>query len=332
MGKMSKRERIAAALKGDPVDRVPISAWGHYPSDPRRAEYLVREAVKFQNEFDWDFAKLMPTGMYPAEALGAKTRYEAVPFGTTRLAEPLVRQAGDWASLPLIGPANNDVLADIVEGARLSRQRLPGDIPVLQSVFSPLTIANKCVGDSLPLYLRLHPKELHAGLEIITEGTVRLVKALMQTGIDGIFFATQDASRDVLSDSEFLEFGKPYDLRVLREVQGAFFNMLHVCRTNIMSELVADYPLHAINWEAAHQYPSLMEAAEVWRQCRVGGIDRKGVLAKGTVEQIKSEVKNAVAQTEGRHIIVTPDCSLPLPRPERNLHAARQAVEEVRLP
>src|SRR3990172_3186028 len=115
---MTKRERVAAALKGEAVDRVPVSAWGHYASDPRTGDDLARAAIGFQQTFDWDFAKIMPTGMSPAMALGAKTFYEPVPKGTSRLAEPLFRDPAGWARLPVVDPTNNDIFAAPVKAAR----------------------------------------------------------------------------------------------------------------------------------------------------------------------------------------------------------------------
>ena len=57
---MRKRERLERAIAGEPVDRVPVALWRHFPGDDQRAADLARSAVDFQREFDWDFVRVMP--------------------------------------------------------------------------------------------------------------------------------------------------------------------------------------------------------------------------------------------------------------------------------
>jgi uroporphyrinogen decarboxylase len=79
MAALSKRERVQAALGGGDVDRVPVSFWGHFASDPHRADDLAAATVAFQRQFDWEFVKLMPSGMFYPEALGCTVTPPAGP-------------------------------------------------------------------------------------------------------------------------------------------------------------------------------------------------------------------------------------------------------------
>ena len=56
---MKKRERVLATLKGDRVDRTPVSAWQHFPEQDTTAEGQVQAFLDFQRRYDWDFMKLM---------------------------------------------------------------------------------------------------------------------------------------------------------------------------------------------------------------------------------------------------------------------------------
>lgn len=58
--RMSKRERVEAALKGEPVDRVPVSAWRHFVPEEISAERLAAVSLAHFREFDWDWLKLNP--------------------------------------------------------------------------------------------------------------------------------------------------------------------------------------------------------------------------------------------------------------------------------
>ena len=62
----------------------------------------------------------------------------------------------------------------------------------------------------------LHGPLVKAALEVITETTAQLVAAAIDMGADGIFLASQMSSYDKCTDRQYLEYGKPYDLRCWR--------------------------------------------------------------------------------------------------------------------
>src|SRR3989442_15749364 len=54
---MTKRERVLAALRGDPVDRVPLSFWLHNFVTENSAAGLAAETLRLVRTFDWAFLK-----------------------------------------------------------------------------------------------------------------------------------------------------------------------------------------------------------------------------------------------------------------------------------
>ena len=54
---MNKRERVMAAIRGEPVDRVPVSFWLHNFSSEHSAQALADETMRLYRTFDWDFLK-----------------------------------------------------------------------------------------------------------------------------------------------------------------------------------------------------------------------------------------------------------------------------------
>jgi uroporphyrinogen decarboxylase len=330
MAAMSKRERVQAALAGEAVDRVPVAFWGHFPSDPHRADELAAETIAFQQRFDWDFVKLMPSGMYYPEALGCTLTPASGPGAVNGLADSVIKRPEDWERLPVLDPEQG-WLAEHVRSVRLVRAALGPDVPIIQTLFSPLTVAHK-----LSLHLPFeesvgqHRPRLEAGLRAITAGSKRFAEATLDAGADGFFFATQEANRDTLSDADFLALGKPYDLEILRAMDGRpSFDLLHVCRTNVMADLVADYPVHAINWESHGAHPTLREARHLWRQALVGGLDRHGALLRGTPSDVTAEARQALAEAGSLGFILSAGCALPFARPDANLDGARQIVEQL---
>jgi uroporphyrinogen decarboxylase len=324
---LSKRERVRAALAGQEVDRLPIAFWGHFAADPRTADEIVRETLAFQHRFDWDVVKLMPSGMYFPQALGCAITPASGPGGVNRLATSVIGGPEDWAKLPILDPSTG-WLAQHVESTRQLRAALGPDVPIIQTLFSPLTVAHKLsLGGTFGQHVHRHVDALHGGIERLTESTIAFARATLDAGADGFFYATQEATLDELTEPQFADLGKAYDRRVLDAMgDRAWFNLLHVCRESIMADMVADYPVAAINWDSHHNYPSLAQAPRVWRQALLGGLDRHGVLLTGTPTEVEQVTREAVASVGGRHLIVGAGCALPLARPDANLDAARRAV------
>jgi uroporphyrinogen decarboxylase len=307
---------------------VPVGFWGHFPSDPRRADQLVAETLSFQRRFDWDFVKLMPTGVYFPEALGCKVSPASGPDMVSAVRDSIVKRPEDWERVPVLDP-HAGWLAEHLMAIRQVRDALGPEIFILQTLFSPLAVAHKMsVHLPFPESVRRHRGKIEAGLRRIADGTLQFAEASLDAGADGFFYAVQDATRDALTEAEFLALGKRHDMEILRAVAGrAGFTLLHVCRNNILAELVADYPVHAINWECNPTNPSLGEARGIWRQTLVGGLDRNGVLLNGTPDDVSEEVRRVIRETGGRKFILSAGCTLPAARPDANLHAARRAVE-----
>jgi uroporphyrinogen decarboxylase len=338
--KMNHRERIHAAIKNQPVDRVPVALWRHFPNDDLRAEGLAARVVEFQKKFDFDFVKVTPASGYPAEMYGATFR--ATPPGSLRAREGVreyvtrpVNALNDWDKIAPLD-AKNPVF--IREAAALSRirQQLGNDVPILQTIFSPLNSAHNLANERLFDDLRAHPDVLHRALKAITETTARFAVESLRAGADAIFFATQMATRQLLSEDEFRTFGEAYDLQVLEQIRAAQpdFVLLHVHGFDIYFDLLAKWRVDIINWHDRRTAPSLKDAREILRRSAAqnvkalaGGINEWDTLAAKSREQVIAETRDAVAQTNGRGFILAAGCVIAVDTPEENIRAAIDAAQ-----
>jgi uroporphyrinogen decarboxylase len=104
--------------------------------------------------------------------------------------------------------------------------------------------------------------------------------------------------------------------------------MLHLCGPKAYFDLVADYPVHAINWATVgQQNVTLTEAKAMTRKALVGGVDEVGVLQHGSPEEVTSAARQSLAQTNGRRVLLAPGCTTAMDVPADNLHALRRAAE-----
>jgi uroporphyrinogen decarboxylase len=326
---MTPRERIAAAIQGERPDRVPIALWRHFPRDDETAEGLAHATVEFQRKFQFDLVKVTPASGYPAEAWGAQLRPADNEEGTREYVSRPVRSPEDWHNLEMLNPGANPVLSRELRALQLIRDGITPDVPILQTIFSPLTIAKQLAGDLVFEHLRGHPDDLEAGLRVITETTARFAQVCLKHGADGIFFATQLASYDLLSADEYQRFGVEFDLPVLESIQGRTgLIVLHLHGLNPMFELAGTYPVQVVNWHDRETKPTLAEGQRIFQRGAVlGGLHRSATLPKGSPEDTKREVRDAIEQTEGLRLIVGAGCVAPVTTPEENFRAAREAVK-----
>jgi len=284
---------------------------------------LAQAVIGFQKRFDFDLVKVTPTSGYPAEAWGAQLKPKDNQEGTREYLSRPVRQATDWPELPLLDEAQ-EILARELRALKLIRAGVGPQVHVLQTIFSPLTIAKQLGGDRWLSDLREHPQELRAGLETIARTTARFAAASLASGADSLFFATQLASHDLLSLDEYRAFGLEYDLRVLEAVrERAELVLLHLHGSHPMYELIGEYPVQIVNWHDRRTPPSLQQAQKLFPQvAKLGGLDEWGALLKGSPDEVRAQVQDALAQSGGRRLILGAGCVMPITTPEENIRAA----------
>lgn len=323
---MNKSQRVKAALSGQEVDRPPVSLWMHYPSVDQDPLMLARAHVDFQEKFDLDFIKLTPFDLYCVPDWGSHLQYYCTETESPVTYRHGVRSTSDWQRLDVIPPTVGTWGKQLLLTSHVKKIVKP-DVPFVQTIYSPLTVARKLAGDRLVQDLRENPRILHRALEVITQTTIEFVKANIAAGAAGIFFATACANYDFLTVGEYHKFGKRYDLEVLRAAEGGWFNTLHIHGSRIMFDEVLDYPVHALNWHDCHEYPPLRRARAMTDKCIIGGLDESGPISYGKPLQVIEEVAAFLSETNLRGVMVGPGCvTIPNP-PANNITSIRLVVE-----
>ena len=323
MKQMTRRERIQAALKREPVDRIPYAVWRHFPAVDRSAAGLAQATLRFHERYGSDFLKITPAGGYAVEAWGCVEGDEVRPDGHRACARCAVREAADWKTIRPLDPETAPGYAEQIETiVRLGFDRRIADAPVVPTLFSPLSLARKLSGDRLATDLREHPALVAGALEAITETLIRFAERALTEGLAGIFYSIQAASRTFHTEEEYARFGEPYDRRFLDSIASrSTLTIIHCHGEELMFDRLARLPGHAWNWDDRATPPSLAQAAAVVPGAVIGGLHQWRTLRDGTPDAAVAEAKDAVAQTNGRGLIVGPGCVLPMNTPDANVAA-----------
>jgi len=329
MAEMTRRERIAAALKGQPVDRPPVAFWRHWPVDDQYAESLAERTLEYRKRYDFDLIKLTPSSSYCIEDYGAKTAYRALPIGERTYLERVIKKIEDWDKIEPVD-VHKGAYARVLESLRIVLDRRGDDTPVIQTMFNPLGLVRFLAGDEAYVaHIRREPERLKRALAALTETCVNFAKAAIETGADGIFLSTFAASYDIMSEGEYRELGRPADLKIIAAASKGWFNLMHLHGVSPMFDLVKDYPVAAMNWHDRAAGPSLETAAKLFKGAVVGGVEQYQTLQFGIPDEVKAQVDDAIKQMNGRRLIVAAGCTYPLAVPEGNLIAAVKAVKAV---
>lgn len=321
-------------MKGEIPDRVPISLWRHFYEKESTAEGLAEAMISFQKEYDWDFMKVNPQASYHIEGWGAKVEFDHGSLKKTEVIEYPIKKAGDWKKFEAL-KFSKIALEEQLKALNLIKKEFKEEIFLVETIFTPLSIAGDLVPEEKDLVkgLKENPQIIHSALEIITDIFSDFAAECLNAGADGIFFATTEwATKDLLTEKEYLEFGKPYDLKVLRKIESAEFNILHVCKSNNFLSLFTEYPVKVVNWNATDPTNlDLKEGAKLLNKVVLGGMDHENLLLNGKPDEVSREIKKTIELYQKVRFILGPGCTVSPQIPEENLKAAKQAVEDARV-
>lgn len=337
---MNAAERIRAMTEGKPVDRPGVAAWKHFYLEDRDPVDFVKRTCQFQEAYDWDFVKVSYNGYLMPEAFGADIAWSPDSNTFPTMLKHNVNHPAEWEKLTPKSVKEGPLRREIEATARMV-EHFKGEVPILPTIFSPLTAAQEMSCGWLnpwPIMadITYSPAELHKGLETITEVTIRFLEELTKVGVDGVFFATQLACYNRTTKEQYDEFGRKYDLDVLNAIKDkTWFNMIHIHGAEeLFFEEIEDYPVQAFNWEDINSNISLKYAREHSDKILCAGIEHLGdlyqpdrFLLKG---KLRERVKQAVDAAGRDKLIIGPGCVVPTDVPEYRLNVLKEVVEELK--
>lgn len=321
---MDSRERVEVALTGGKPDRPPVGAWGHTYREEWSPEALARVTVERARRFGWDFVKFQPRASCFAEAFGNHYKPSNNPYRSGPLVSPAVSRLEDWAQVQLV---NRRALDDQIEAIGMVCSALGDRVPVIQTVFSPISVAAYLVGKDKrkPVReLRAHPELVLPALERIGDALIDFSARSVEAGAAGLFYAISGFATPAAMPRDVYEsLLLPLDQRIcLAFPAQAWFNVLHMCGSRIWIDMARNVPLPVVSWSVHNAgNPSLGEGQKITGRAVMGGVAQRSTLVKGPASAVAAEVRAAEQETGGRAVLIAPGCSVP-PRAGSKLLAA----------
>jgi uroporphyrinogen decarboxylase len=325
---MNHRQRLEACLARKPIDRVPVSLWRHFPADDQNPGTLARSGLLFQHLYDFDFVKLTPASSFCVKDFGVQDVWRGNPEGTRDYIYYPVKEPADWKKLKVLDPKSG-YLGPQLECLRQVKLGLDADLPLIQTIFDPLSQAKNLVGrEALLVHMRQNPQEVLAGLETLMRSTILFIDECIKIGIDGVFFAIQHAQASLLTLDEFKNFVLPFDKQILEHVANLWLNVAHLHGKDLYFDHIPTQHFSVLNWHDRETSPSLEVAKLKFTGAVCGGLRQWETLVYGMPADVTREANSAITATMEDRFILGTGCVLPIIAPHANITAARSAVEK----
>lgn len=333
----TKKNRFQTILQGEQADRPIVSGWHHFLDKEQSAEDLAEATIRFAQQYDWDWIKINPRATYLAEAFGNQYDYDDYRWVFPKQVRAVINHATDLKRIKEINVADAAPLQEQLEAVKKIRLGIP-DTPIVQTVFSPLTILLFLAGNSSYVNQTMYGSEspvsfeellqadrssIHQALHAIAITMAQYVQELETAGVDGLFYAvTGTAHPELFDEAAFNEFSRPYDLIVLHAMQKGK-RILHTCGSYAQPTRFDDYPVEGISWDTeAEGNPDLAVKME---KTKVAGVDHH-LFTGDSVDKIKAQTEAALKQTKDEPFLLVPNCAVYVDATDDSLLALRQSV------
>lgn len=336
-------ETLLAVTGGEKVSPVPVGFIIDCPWLPNWAgmsilDYLTSETL-------WLEANQKAINQFPDIMFlpGYWSEYgmctEPSAFGSTMVlkenefpfAEPVIGDVAEIAAMAVPDPAHHGLSPMMLKRLCLMRERIEGTGHAIRFAVArgPMNIAAFLMGTTeFLLAMKTDPEPVQALLRKVNDFLVawlRLQKEAIDT-IDGILLL--DDIVGFIDADDFATFAKPY----LTEAFGAFDCPVRFFHNDAQGRITAcnlnDIGVNLFNFSHQHSLADMKE----WTDGKVtmlGNVPPRDVLARGTPDDVRQAVRDAVACLDGdlTHLILSAGGGVPPGVPTENIDAFVEAAK-----
>jgi uroporphyrinogen decarboxylase len=286
-------------------------------------EVLVAANIACMETFGTDAVGLISDPMREAEAFGAQCAY--APETGPHCAVPPVSTLQDVKALGNPDVTQATRTRDRIEGAKLYRQKLGADVPVIGWIEGPLAEACDLVGVAEMLVKLIAEPELsHALLAKLVPTAKAFALAQIEAGCNIIGMG--DAICSQISPRMYAKFVKQHHKEIIDFIHahGALVKV-HICGniTHLLPHLRELNPdIVDLDWiiDMDRAYETLGPHI-----IRAGNLDPAAVVEQFSAENVYERTRALVTKERGRPFILSGGCEITPLTPPENLMAMREA-------
>jgi MtaA/CmuA family methyltransferase len=331
---MNGYQRIAAALRGEPSDKIPIMlhnfmvaaaelniSMGQFRESPA----LIADAfIKSVEKYDLDGVLVDIDTVTLAGSVGVPVDFpEREPARSPHGFLDSLRNMGSLKP-PQVG--NYKYIQIWLEAVRRIKNYFGDEIMIRGNCDqSPFSLAGMMRGTEswMTDLFMAESSLLRELLDYCTEAACQFVRLMMQTGAHMVSNGDSPAGPDMISPELYEQYALPYETKVVDEAhRGGVYYALHICgdTSSILDKmLLTGSDAFEIDYKTDTQY-----AFDVLKDkaAFIGNIDPSGVLALGTPELVREKTTRLLdIYSKTNRFILNSGCALPSITPEANIRA-----------
>ena len=281
----------------------------------------MEATIRFHQGRDFAFWKIGPRSSYGIRDHGARDEFAGDRLGRPAYLNRVVMEPADWRRLRVLDPEAG-WQGQVLRAAAAIAAAAPSGVPVLMTVFSPLTQAkNLCGADALPDHWRHGRQELLAGLEVLAESTRRFVRKLRTLPVHGLFYAIQECGDPVIGPDYAAVCGA-LDAALLTE-NGYAQNLLHLHGAIADFDAFTRYPVATLHWDEAASGISLEAGAARFSGVVSGGIAWPEPEVAEPIEELRRRRDAVLQRMAGRRFLLSASCVIPWQAGDAEIDACR---------
>ncbi len=342
---MNPRERMDAAINLQPVDRVPNAPFYEAPicnyfGSSFRAALLEAQAMADAHlaavdefEFDWIMVGMGLIGGIIPEALGCEVSYPEDVFPI--IEKTSVRSLADIGAMARSN-VHTQKMEDFLKGIAILKQKLRGEVPIACEYISPFTIATRLRGTTAIMEdFYDDPELLRALQEALVPIDIEIGRALIEAGVDYIFYGADMECPLLISPNHYREFVHAPTSQVVNALSAMGSRVLpHMCgdiiKTGIV-DMLMEMDIHGIMPGNLTQ-ESVLDLRELKdkcgdRMCIFDNLNPNGKLLIGTPDEVAKETRAHLEKAKSMtgYIFSTSGTTSPV-TPRENFEAMNREV------
>ena len=339
---MNSLERVQTVLAGGIPDRVPVCLHNFMlaarEAGVRMEEYRVnpeaiaRVHLQAVEKYGYDCILVDTDTTMLAEAMGARS--ECAPNEPGRIVEPAIRSLDEVEKLKVVNPETDGRIPALLEAVRLMSKQVGHEVAIRgnadQAAFD-LPCMVRGIENFLMDLLDLPDDPRVAQLmEVCYQSHLAVHRALAKAGAHLTSMGDSLAGPDVTSPHMFKRFALPYEKRLVRDLAAdGIFVVIHICGdTSRILDMLAEYD--PCGFELDYKTNARRAKLTVGqRHVLFGNIDPSGVLANGTVEEVREATRELISIWKpGGRFVLNAGCAIPPTTPPENIHALMETTRQ----
>ena len=336
MAEYTPKERLARALRGESVDRMPavsvtqtgtvgqMEACGAFwPEANDDAETMAKLAEAGHTVIGFEAVRVPFDISAEAEFFGCGIK------AGTKEQQPSVssHSVKDMADVEKLKgfDINEGRVGVICEAVKILADKYGEELPIMASMLGPFSLAQHMNGDDWFMNIMTQPDFATALMDLVTDFNVKYAEKLVDNGADTMVIIDPTASAMLIGDEYYKSFVVPAHKKIVEAMQARnVATVIHICGDTTMSlELMESSGAEGISVDQSVDIANAK--SKVDKAVIIGNLDPVATLWKGTPESVTEASEAAIAAGAD---LVAPGCGIVSKTPNECLQAMVEATKK----